>query len=153
MWLLKYFFYVRKNLLLHMVMMKKVGDRGFLTFWPCENEWKFRRKRKNAAKNLKFGKKWVLPSQTFWNVRTYHYHISYYADHRFPIINSNRFIIHWCEFYLFLNRTVLFICFMTNLSPMQKTIFVPNTTKLQFYCEYSCECKTALCLRILIITW
>ncbi len=48
-----------------------------------------------------------------WNVRTYHYHTNYYADHQFPIINTNRFIIHRCEFYLSLNWTVLFICFMT----------------------------------------
>ncbi len=44
-----------------------------------------------------------------WNVRMYH-HTSYYADHRFPIINTNHFVIHCCEFYLFLNRTVLFQC-------------------------------------------
>ncbi len=37
-----------------MVMMKKVTDRGFLAFWPFENEQKFRRKRKNGVKNLKF---------------------------------------------------------------------------------------------------
>ncbi len=48
-----------------------------------------------------------------WNVRTYHYHTSYYTDHRFPIINTNHFVIHRCEFYLCLNWTVLFICFMT----------------------------------------
>ncbi len=49
------FFFVGKNLLLHVVMMKKVAHRGFLAFWPYEQ--KFRRKRKNTAKNLKFGKK------------------------------------------------------------------------------------------------
>ncbi len=103
----------------------KVTDPGFLAFWPFENERKFRRKRRNAAKNLKFGKKWVLTTTCTsptkpWNVRMYHYHTSYYADHRFPIINTSRFVIHRCEFYLFLNRTVWFICFMTNLSPMRK---------------------------------
>ncbi len=41
---------VRKNLLLHVVMMKKVADRGFFAFWPFENEQKFRMKCKNAAK-------------------------------------------------------------------------------------------------------
>ncbi len=40
------------------MMMKKVADQGFLTFWPFENEQKLRRKRKNAAKNQKFGKRW-----------------------------------------------------------------------------------------------
>ncbi len=34
-----------------------------------------------------------------------------------------------------------------------KTIFVPNTMKLQFYCEYDCEHEMALSLRIIIITW
>ncbi len=68
----------------------------------------------------KIWKKWVLPSQTLWNVRTYHHHTSYYTDHRFPIINTNRFVIHRCEFYLLLNQTVLFICCMTNLSSMRK---------------------------------
>ncbi len=48
-----------------------------------------------------------------WNVKTCHYHTSYYTDHRFPIININRFVIHCCEFYFCLNWTVLFICFMT----------------------------------------
>ncbi len=107
-------------------IMKKVADRGFLAFSPFENERKFRRKRKDDAKNLKFSKKWVStttgtsPTKP-WNVRTYHYHrTSYYMDHWFSIINTNHFIIHHCEFYLFLNRTVLFICFMTNLSPMRK---------------------------------
>ncbi len=44
----KFFFLLEKNLLLHMVMMKKVADRGFFAFWPFENDRKFRRKRKNA---------------------------------------------------------------------------------------------------------
>ncbi len=104
---------------------KKVTNRGFLAFWPFENERKFRRKRKNAAKNLKFGKMWVSittgtsPTKP-WNARMYHHQSSYYMDHRFLIINTNRLVIHHCEFYFFLNRTVLFICFMTSLSPMRK---------------------------------
>ncbi len=49
------FFFVSKILLL--LMMEKVADRGFLAFWPFEDEQNFRRKCKNAAKNLKFGKK------------------------------------------------------------------------------------------------
>ncbi len=114
------FLFFEKNLIVHVVMMKKVADRSFLANWPFENEWKFRRKRKNAAKNLKFSKKLVLSSQTIWNLQMCHHHTSYYADHWIPIINTNRFVIHYCEFYLFLNRTVLFICFMTNLSPMWK---------------------------------
>ncbi len=118
-----FFFFVGKNLFLHMVM-KKVADRGFLAFWPFENERKFRRNRKNAAKNLIFGKKWVSTTTGTsikpWSVRTYHHHTRYYADHQFPIINTNRFVIHNCEFYLFLNRTAPFICIMTNLSPMRK---------------------------------
>ncbi len=112
------------------VMMKKVADRGFLAFWPFENERKLRGKCKNVTKSLKFDKKWV--STTFgtstepWNVRMYHHHhhhhANYYADHRFPfpVINTNPFVIHCCEFHLFLSRTVLIICFMTNLSPMRK---------------------------------
>ncbi len=118
------FFFFGKNLLLHMVMMKKVADRGFEAFWPFEIEQKFQRKRKNNAKNLKFGKNWVSTSTGTsikpWNVRTYHHHKSYYTDHWLPIINTNRFVIQYCEFYLFLNRTVLFIYLMTNLSPMRK---------------------------------
>ncbi len=118
------FFLVGKNLL-HALLMKKVSDRGFLAFWPFENEQKCRRKHKNAAKNLKFGKKWVSTttdssSTKPWNVRKYHHYASYYTDHRFPIINTNRFVIRHCEFYIFVNQTVLFICFMTNLSPMRK---------------------------------
>ncbi len=62
-----------------------------------------------------------------WNVQMYHYHTSYYLDHRFLIINTYHFIIHHCEFYLCLNWSVLFICFMT-------------------------DCETAPCLRI-IINW
>ncbi len=93
---------------------EKVADQGFLSLWPFENERKFRTKRKNAAKNLKFGKKWVsaltgISLTKPWNVRTHHHHTSYYTDHRFPIINTSRFVIHDCEFYLFLNRTVRFI--------------------------------------------
>ncbi len=84
-----FFFCVGKNLLLPVVMMKKVTNRGFLAFWPFENERKFIRKQKNSAKNLKFGKKWVLPFQALWNVRLYHHHTSYYTDHLFPIININ----------------------------------------------------------------
>ncbi len=131
MWLLpqkhvltpKIHFLCQKESPLHVVMMKKVADRGFLAFWPLESQRKSRRKHKNAAKNLKFGKKWILPSKTPWNVQTYHHrhhYTSYYADHLFSIINTHCFIIHRCEFYLFLNRTVLFIYFMTNLSPMRK---------------------------------
>ncbi len=126
------FFLVEKNFLLHMVMMKKVADRGFLTFWLYENERKFRKKRKNVAKNLKFGKKWVLPFQTPWNGRTYHHHTSYYTDHRFPIINTNHFVIHSREFYLFPNQTVLFICFMTNLSLMWKLSFFQTLQNYNF---------------------
>ncbi len=114
-----FFFFFGKNLS-HMVMMKEVADWGFLAFWSFENRQKFRRTHKNATKNLKFGKKWVLTSWTPWNVRTNHHHTSYYVDYRFPIINTNHFVINRCEFYLFLNGTVLFICFMTNLSPMRK---------------------------------
>ncbi len=114
------FFFVGKNFLFHVTMTKKVADRGFLAFWPFESERKFRRKRKNAAKNLKFDKNWVLPSQTPWNIRMHRHHTSYYAGHRFPTINTDRFVIHRCEFSLFLNQTVLFICFITNLLPMQK---------------------------------
>ncbi len=122
----QFFSFVRKYLLLHMVMKKKkITDWGFLAFWLFENEWKFWRKRKNDAKNLKFGKKWVstttgTPPTKPWNVRTYHHHhTSYYVDHQFPIINTNRFVIHCCKFYFFLNWTVLFICFTVNLLPMQ----------------------------------
>ncbi len=156
MWLLSqkhFFLFCRKNLLLHMVMMKKVADRGFLAFWPFDNVWKFRKKCKSAAKNLKFGKKWVLPSQTLWNVWTYHHHTSYYMDHRFPIINTNQFVIHSCEFYLFLNRTVLSLVSSWPICHQCETIFFLNTTRLQFYCEYNCKRETALCLRIIIITW
>ncbi len=88
-----FFVVVGKNLFLHVVIMKKVTDRGFLAIWPFENERKFRRKCKNAAKNLKFDKKWVLPSQTPWNIRTYHHHTSYYADHQFLISNTNHFVV------------------------------------------------------------
>ncbi len=82
----------------------------------------------NLEGSVKMLKKWVsattgtCPTKS-WNVRTYHYHTSYYVDHRFPIIKTNRFVIYRCDFYLFLNRTVLFICFMTNLSPMRKLFF------------------------------
>ncbi len=150
-------FLSEKNLLLHVMMMKKVNDWGFLAFWPFENDQKFRRKCKNVTNNLKFDKKWVSTttgtSTKPWNVRTYcHHHTSYYTNHQFPIINTNPFVIPRCELSLFLNRTVLFICFMTNVSPMRK-LFVPNTTKLQFYCEYNCERETAPCLQIITITW
>ncbi len=135
------FFFVGKNLLLHMVMLEKVADRGFLSFWPFENEWKFRKRVKlpqkiwNLAKSEYYPPRhhWAVPlyssctachliSNTSttgtsttkpWNVRTYHYHTSYYTDHGFPIINTNCFVIHLCEFYLCLNWTVLFVCFMT----------------------------------------
>ncbi len=33
-----FFFFVGRNLLLHMVMLEKVTDQGFLAFWPFENE-------------------------------------------------------------------------------------------------------------------
>ncbi len=121
------FFFVVKNLL-HVMIMKKFADRGFLAFWPFKNERKFR--IKGTAKPPKFGKKGVSTttgtSTKPWNVQTYHHHnhhhhhTSYYTDHQFPIINTNHFVIHHCEFYLFLNWAVLFICFMTNLLPMWK---------------------------------
>ncbi len=31
-----FFLFCWKSLLLHVVLMKKVGDRGFPTFWPLE---------------------------------------------------------------------------------------------------------------------
>ncbi len=43
-------FFVGKNLLLHMVILEKVTDRGFLAFWPFENEWKFRKSVKLQQK-------------------------------------------------------------------------------------------------------
>ncbi len=144
------FFRWKKFISLH-VMMKKVTDRGFLAFWTFENERKFRRKLKNGPKNLKFRKKWVLLFQTPSDVRIYHHHTSYYTDHQFPTITTNRLVIHR-EFYLFLNQTVLFICSMNNLSPMRKLSLFQKTTKLQLYCEYNCEHETAPCLRIIIIT-
>ncbi len=51
------FFLCRKESPLHVAMIKEVADRGFHAFWPFDSERKFRRKRKNAAKNLKFGEK------------------------------------------------------------------------------------------------
>ncbi len=131
------FFFVRKNLLLHMVMLEKVADWGFLTFWPFENEWKFRKSVKlpqkicNLAKSEYYPPRhhWAATSCTAcrlisntstttgtstkaWNVRMYH-HTNYHPDHQFPIISTNRFVIHHCEFYLWLNWTILFICFKT----------------------------------------
>ncbi len=50
------FFFVWKNLLLYVVMLEKVADRGFLTFWPFENKrksWKrvkYMQKIWNSAK-------------------------------------------------------------------------------------------------------
>ncbi len=149
-------FFVGKNLFLDMVMLEKVTNRGFLAFWPFENECKFKRNVKLSQKIWNLAKSeyypprhhWAVPLHSSctarhsisntstttgtsltkpWNVRTYHYHTSYYVDHRFPIMNTNRFVIHRCEFCLCLNWTVLFICFMT-------------------------EHETALCLRI-IINW
>ncbi len=137
-----FFLFVGKNLLLHMVMLEKVADRGFLAFWPFENEWKFRKCVKlpqkiwNLAKSKYYPPRhhWAAPlyssctahhsiSNTSattgasptkpWNVWMHHYHTSYYLDHRFPIINTNHFAIHRSEFYPRLNWTVLFICFMT----------------------------------------
>ncbi len=107
---------------------------------------------KIPQKNLKFRKKWVLPSQIPWNVQTYYHHTSYYVGHRFPIINTNRFIIHRCEFYLFNSNSSVHLFYDQSVTNV-KTIFVPSTTKLQFYCEYNCERETTLCLRIIIITW
>ncbi len=132
----------RLNLLLQMVMLEKVSDRGFFAFWPFENAWKFRKSVKLPQKIWNLAKseyyiprhQWaallystctachsILNTSTTtgtsptkpWNIQTYHYHTSYYADHRFPIINTNRFVIHHCEFYFCLNWTGLFICFVT----------------------------------------
>ncbi len=126
-----------------MVMLEKVADWGFLAFWPFENEWKFRKSVKLPQKIWNLIKSEYYPPRQHWaarycilfvlppplisntstttgtspikprNIWTYHYHTSYYADHQFPIINTNHFVIHHCEFYLCLNWTVLFICFMT----------------------------------------
>ncbi len=126
-----------------MVMLEKVADRGFLAFWPFENEWKFRKSVKlpqkiwNLAKSEYYPPRhhWAAPLYSLctarhsisnasttttgtsptkpWNARVYYYHTSYYADHQFPTINTNHFVIHRCEFYLCLNWTVLFICLMT----------------------------------------
>ncbi len=136
------FFFVGKNLLLLMVMLEKVVDRGFLAFWPFENEWKFRKSVKLSQKIWNLAKSEYYPPRHYWaaplyssctahhsilnistttgtsptklrNVRMYHYHTSYYVYHWIPIININCFVIHHCEFYLHLNWTGLFICFMT----------------------------------------
>ncbi len=45
-----FFFFVGKNLLLYMVMLEKVADRGFLAFWPFGSEWKFRKSVKLSQK-------------------------------------------------------------------------------------------------------
>ncbi len=66
----------------------------------------------------------------------YHRYTSYYADHRFPIININHFVIHRCQFYLFPNQTVLFICFMTNLSPIQKLSLFQTLQNYNFFYWY-----------------
>ncbi len=123
-----------------MVILEKVTNWGFLAFWPFENEWRFRKSLKLPQKIWNLAKSEYYPPRQYWaaplyssctachlisntsttgtspikpwNVRTYHYHTSYYADHRFPIINTNHFVIHRCEFYLHLNWTVLFICFI-----------------------------------------
>ncbi len=152
-----FFFLSGKNLFLHLVMMKKVVDRGFLAFWPLKSEWKFRRKCKNTVENQKFSKKWVSTTTGVctkpWNVRTYQHHTNYYTDHQYPIINTNCLVIHYCDFYLFLNRTVLFICFTTNLSSLQKLSLFRTLRNYNFISEYDCEHEMAPCLRIIIITW
>ncbi len=134
-------------------MLETVADWGFLAFLPFENERKFRKIVKlpqkfwNSAKSKYYPPRyhWAVPLYSWytvchsisntstttgtstkpWNVRTYHYHTSYYADHWFPIINTNCFFVYHCEFHLRLNWTVLFICFTT-------------------------KCETALCLRNII---
>ncbi len=113
-----------------MVMLEKVADRGFLIFWPLENE--LPQKIWNLAKSEYHPPRhhWAAPlhssctachlisnktttdtSTKPWTVQTYQYHTSYYTDHKFPIINTNRFVIHHYEYYLCLNWTVLFLLF------------------------------------------
>ncbi len=106
-----------------MVMLEKIADRGFLAFWLFENEWKFRKSVKLTQKIWNLAKSEYYPLRHHgaaplyssctachsisnistttgtsatkpWNVRMYHYHTSYYTDHRFPIINTNRFVIY-----------------------------------------------------------
>ncbi len=151
------FFFVGKNLLLHAMMMKKFADRGFLPFWQFKNERKFRRKRKNTAKNVKFSKKWVLTTTNTsstkpWNIRTYHHKATMRITDSALLIPTAVSSFVWIlslsksnsSAHLFRDQSV------TNA----KTIFVPNTTKLQFYCEYNyCERETAPSLQIIIITW
>ncbi len=115
------FFFVGKNLLLRMVVLEKVANRGFLALRPFKDN----KKHKIAAKSEYYPPRhhWTEPfyssctvrhsiSNTSTtgtsptkplNIRTYQYHTSYYADHRFSIINTNRFVIKRCEFYLCLN--------------------------------------------------
>ncbi len=54
-----FFFGQEKSLFTRADDEKSRADRGFLAFLSFENERKFRRKRKNVVKNLKFSKKWV----------------------------------------------------------------------------------------------
>ncbi len=49
-WFFFFFFFAGKNLLLHVATMKKVADRGFLAFWPFENEQNFRKSVKMLQK-------------------------------------------------------------------------------------------------------
>ncbi len=108
-----FFFFVGKNLLLHMVTLKKVADRDFLAFLPFENEWKFRKSVKLPQKIWNLTKSeyypprhhWAAPlyssctpchsiSNTStttntpptkpWNIQTYHYHTSYYGQSPIP---------------------------------------------------------------------
>ncbi len=139
-------------------MLEKVTDRSFFAFWPFENEWKFRKNVKLMQKSEIWQKVNIIPPDTIGlchcilrvpppphlilntstttdtstkpcYVRMYHYHTSYCADHQFPIINTNSFVIHRCEFYLCLNWTVLFICFMTEHE--NGTIFMnPNQLRI-----------------------
>ncbi len=139
------FFFVRKNLL-HVVMMKKVIDWGFLAFWPFENEWKFRRKMLQKIWNSAKSEYQQQLVHLLLNPGMYECIIIIQVTMRItdsPLLipaASSSIVVN---FNLFLNWTIRFICFMTSLSPMRKLFLF--RTLLNYY-------FIAPCLQIIIIT-
>ncbi len=125
---------------------------GFLAFWSFESEWKFRKNVKMQQKNRNSAKSEYYPPrhiETYIRIIIIIQVTTQITDSPLLIPTATSSIV--VNFILSKSNSSVHLFHDQSVTNV-KTIFVLNTTKLQFYCKYNCE-REIMCLQIIIINW